>query len=774
MGSNKKIILFFILFFVCSSFVYAKEYEVTWDWNKTGKNCNLIKSGDSYKCTGGSSLKLKTLDNVSLIKEYARDDKEVSSYPLQGGDIVNYNGTNYIYFGMISGNEGKGKIYRMSLNGKKLDLVTNKYAIGHMNDFAFNAKKGVITTTQSVLQSDGSYKSYAKSVNINGSKLASKEISNRRFNAITYDSIRDVYYAKSGRYIYTLDSDYNIKKRVEEKVRGNNTSQSWKYYNDLLYFCSCESGYASKYQKTTLSETGDVITIYNPNEAGSNLIYVWDLNGNLQWTYYIPNTKVKGEIENISFDDKGNGYIGYNIYLGNGKYKIAFYKFSLPKPSVTLSQASNEWINKNYSLNITTSDELGIRSLTVDGNKLKATSSNKYNKVISNNGVNKIKVVATNLANNQVSKTITVKIDKEKPIVSGITNNGKYVSAVTVKVKDSLSGIRSITLNGNNFVSGTKISEIGNYTLIATDNVGNSKTVKFEIIPKYVNSDVKVDEVISVSNVSTKLSNKNKKFTITLKPDIIINSIKVNNKVVNLVNNKYVVEATKNGSYKIEVDVPTNDDGNVSGISSNVILTKIVNVTNIDKSVPTISGVSNAKKYNTDVQLKVSDASGIKSLSVNGNVIDGTSYTASSSGNYDVVVTDNAGNSNSLSFTVNKETGIEHDVDSGNDSEDSYEEDGEDGDEITDDGEVTDPYESFDEENEVREVDDYSEDEVNEGDIISYEVDNGNYEMDEPTWDEEITNPKTGANGIVIIAVIAVLSMLLFYYVERKGMYSDN
>lgn len=71
-------------------------------------------------------------------------------------------------------------------------------------------------------------------------------------------------------------------------------------------------------------------------------------------------------------------------------------------------------------------------------------------------------------------------IDRTKPSVKGVKNGKTYKKAVKIKVSDK-NGIKSATLNGKAFKSGSKTSKNGTYILKATDNAGNVKTVKFKI-----------------------------------------------------------------------------------------------------------------------------------------------------------------------------------------------------------------------------------------------------------------------------------------------------
>ncbi|MFG6393538.1 MAG: hypothetical protein K1W24_05035 [Lachnospiraceae bacterium] len=71
-------------------------------------------------------------------------------------------------------------------------------------------------------------------------------------------------------------------------------------------------------------------------------------------------------------------------------------------------------------------------------------------------------------------------IDRTKPSVKGVKNGKTYKKAVKIKISDK-NGIKSATLNGKAFKSGSKTSKNGTYTLKVTDNAGNVKTTRFKI-----------------------------------------------------------------------------------------------------------------------------------------------------------------------------------------------------------------------------------------------------------------------------------------------------
>lgn len=72
-------------------------------------------------------------------------------------------------------------------------------------------------------------------------------------------------------------------------------------------------------------------------------------------------------------------------------------------------------------------------------------------------------------------------IDKTAPIISGVANGKNYKTEKTIEFSDKQTGIKSAILNKKAIKNGTKVSKKGSYTLVVTDKVGNTKTIKFKI-----------------------------------------------------------------------------------------------------------------------------------------------------------------------------------------------------------------------------------------------------------------------------------------------------
>lgn len=72
-------------------------------------------------------------------------------------------------------------------------------------------------------------------------------------------------------------------------------------------------------------------------------------------------------------------------------------------------------------------------------------------------------------------------VDTKAPTVSGVKNKKIYKKAVKIRVSDQVSGVKKITLNGKKIKSGVVIKKNGVYKLVATDNSGHKKVIRFAI-----------------------------------------------------------------------------------------------------------------------------------------------------------------------------------------------------------------------------------------------------------------------------------------------------
>ena len=79
-------------------------------------------------------------------------------------------------------------------------------------------------------------------------------------------------------------------------------------------------------------------------------------------------------------------------------------------------------------------------------------------------------------------KTCYVYADWTKPTVSGVKDNREYENSVNIKVSDNLSGVSTVTLNGEKKSKSFTVSEAGDYKLVAKDMANNKTVVNFSIV----------------------------------------------------------------------------------------------------------------------------------------------------------------------------------------------------------------------------------------------------------------------------------------------------
>lgn len=173
--------------------------------------------------------------------------------------------------------------------------------------------------------------------------------------------------------------------------------------------------------------------------------------------------------------EPGDYYIEYWINDKSGNrgtaHRIVTLQDTTP-PTVKLKNRNGtvlDWGYYSYDLYVEIEDVSGYTALLngepyVSGTRI----ANRENYTL----------VATDTAGNSVTKEFG--IDKDKPRVSGVSNNGEYTEPVTITVTDL--NLDTVTLNGQAFVSGTEVSSPGTYTLIAKDKANNTTTIKFTIL----------------------------------------------------------------------------------------------------------------------------------------------------------------------------------------------------------------------------------------------------------------------------------------------------
>ncbi|SFI17485.1 DUF5050 domain-containing protein, partial [Parapedobacter indicus] len=228
-------------------------------------------------------------------------------------------------------------------------------------------------------------------------------------------------------------------------------------------------------------------------------------------------------------------------------------------------------------------------------------------------------LVVTDAAGNVTVVAFT--IDKTVPVVTGVEDGGYYNENVTPAFNEG-----TATLNGNVFTSGTEITDAAEYELVVTDAAGNETTVNFTI-------DKTAPVVTGVEDGGYYNENVTPAFnegTATLNGNVFASG----------------TEITGEGGYKLTV---TDAAGNMTVVAFT-----------IDKSTPVVDGVEDGAYYNEDVTITFDEGT----ATLNGNVFtSGTEIT--NAAEYELVVTDAAGNVTVVAFTIDKSTPVVDGVEDG-------------------------------------------------------------------------------------------------------------
>ncbi len=260
------------------------------------------------------------------------------------------------------------------------------------------------------------------------------------------------------------------------------------------------------------------------------------------------------------------------------------------------------------------------------------------------------------------------------PIITGVTNDAYTSSAVTLTFNEGVA-----TLNGQPVSSGTKVTADGAYTLIVTDQSGNTTTRQFTIDTKapvvsgissrYTNKDVTLsfDEgsatmngkaVASSTTVSTegdyelvvrdKAGNETKvSFTIDRTPVAVTGAEE--GKAYQQTRLQFTEgKATLNGQAYVS-DTLIEAEGTyvfqVTDLAGNMTTINFV----IDRTVPNVSGVTDGGLYNKPVSPLFNEGT----ATLNGNAFV-SGQAIDQDGTYELVVTDAANNVTTRSFRIDQ------------------------------------------------------------------------------------------------------------------------
>jgi hypothetical protein len=270
--------------------------------------------------------------------------------------------------------------------------------------------------------------------------------------------------------------------------------------------------------------------------------------------------------------------------------------------------------------------------------------------------------------------TVSFEIDKTAPAVTGVIDGGEYNTNVTISYDDG-----TALLDGQSFASGSEVSVEGSYTLVVTDAAGNATTVSFEIDQTapvvtgvvdggLYNEDQTVSfddgtatlnavafmsgSVVSSEGTHTLIVTDAAGNTTTVSFEIDKTAPVVTGVVDGEAYNTNVTISYDDGTALLEGQ-PFASGGEVSGEGSHTLVVTDAAGNSatvsfeIDKTAPIVTGVADGGLYNEDQAVSFNEGTAtLNGLDfVNGNVV-------SEERTHSLVVTDRAGNSVVVSFTL--------------------------------------------------------------------------------------------------------------------------
>lgn len=378
----------------------------------------------------------------------------------------------------------------------------------------------------------------------------------------------------------------------------------------------------------------------------------------------------------------------HQLVVLDSQNNVASKAFTIDKTAPAVEGVTDGLITKK-TVQINFSDANGVASATLNGEKIK----NGY--IVTKSG--EYELIVKDWAENETCLEFVYDADGVSPV--GIENNAYYNSDVSVNAK-SVCGILKITdsINGNTNVvpAGSKISSEGEHTVVFTDVLGTTTTIKFTIdktapiiegLTESATYYTKAYYTVIDDNLSSvKLNgitqsgksgniNKDGKYTLTA-VDKAGNKTSVNFTYIADIEGVSFKGLENKGIYNKDVvvdavsvsgiaSITDTIDGNVTYLKNGDTISKegshTLKATNnagdsfsirftIDKTAPVIEGIQNGKQYNDKVKYSVSDTN-MDTVTLNGESVR-ESNTISDTGKYVLKAVDKAGNISTVSFTI--------------------------------------------------------------------------------------------------------------------------
>ena len=239
------------------------------------------------------------------------------SAALEGGTATK----SFLLSAFLAGTNALNRLVLMNLNDYSLIRTESaKYALEHANDMTYIASQDRIY----VMPMDNTN----RVIFLNGTTLAfeGERVLGQNYHAVAWDETSGcffcIYEGPDGIVCDVLNSDMTQVIR-SFPIHTNLTYQGAAAYNSMLYYTCWERGSTSAYQ-----------AVYDGVlKANDNVIYVYDIYGNLCKTYYIEGGSSKFELETLSFVS-GRMILQFNEKGNAGYYRVdpipAYVNLSVP------------------------------------------------------------------------------------------------------------------------------------------------------------------------------------------------------------------------------------------------------------------------------------------------------------------------------------------------------------------------------------------------------------------------------------------------------------
>lgn len=234
-----------------------------------------------------------------------------------------------------------------------------------------------------------------------------------------------------------------------------------------------------KIEDENISEENESLYIFynGSNETGTD-------NGDIRNNYNLPQNII---IKNYETTSGRKLKLFYNKFYNN--LDELGINLSVPlkdKENVNIVTIDEEILKNNSTTNkdikIINNNVEGIQtSVKIDNNNI------EENQIISNEGNYNFEITYQNSVREVENESINITIDKTAPTITGVENNMIYYKPIILNSTDT--DIKELKVYKNDeeieYALGEEITIAGNYIIEVDDYVGNTNTIKFEIVTEF-------------------------------------------------------------------------------------------------------------------------------------------------------------------------------------------------------------------------------------------------------------------------------------------------